>query len=1168
MMRISTILRSLYLSVIICLVPSISCGQSKTDNALLHKFRNPPREYRPETWYHFLGGAVTREGIDQDVEAINKAGFSALHFFTIDSCSQIRDRMTTPQIPILGKEWEENLTALAKGIKKGKTDLVLHSCPGWAMAGGPWTNIRNSMRTITWSETIAEGPKLLELQLPSPPLDDRSFPSAQAASRGEDADYREIAVLAFPTPKGAEVAGIDLGAAQDKQPFELVGEQAYSPYQKLFNGNQFDSITFPETLELQLRAESPQIIHSVFLTARWFSRLLNPKAYLRMNLYISDDGRHWDPLTVLELPHSCWQTKQCPFVFSIAETRTAHIRIVIKWDIAYGHALLEKPKLGEIRFSSRAQLQGWPALAAYGYRNTPMHPITGGGPGNWVDSAKIIDITDKMQPDGTLQWQAPAGKWTLLRIGHRYNGRKNQPVVEGGSGPEIDKMDAEASRHHYQAYVGRMAGKGGILDGSVKGQLLESWECRHQNWTEKFPSHFKQHHGYEIRKWLPALAGYVVNDPNESWAFLCDFRETIDRLICEQFYGEMARLGHRDGINTYSEQSSGDVICGDPLRHYRYVDIPMTEYWFRGYDDFGNLTIRGCDDFFKPIKNAVSAYRLYGKEQVAAESHTQFGVQWDEHPFMVKTRTDDLFAKGINGVVFHTYAHNPLSDKPGHPMNVSIGLPLNRYQTWWPYMSVWNDYHARSQFMLRQGVAVADILAYVGDDLIRIDDLERLDGLGQSYDFDWINRELLEQVKVKNGSLIIPTGARYQMLYLEPGHSLLPSTLELISNLIERGMTLVGCPPTQPATLNPKENAQHDAAALIKKIWGAKTGGPGYREKGRCLLGAGKVLWGMSLEEALAENKVLPAVETVGTDVPLASHQRLVDGRDLFYLANTVPYARRLVVNLRSRQSDPMIFQALNGSVSRPVACQKLSDGRTQLALDFAAAGSLFIVFNFGTPDFKVPASVQPQLNKLLEPGANNTKVSIHTPMAIPLEWTRRADGRCVKWADATISLKGPWKVTLQSPFEDEKPHTFEMSQLQNLAQSEDDRVKYHSGTATYVLAFKCDADWLRDADDVILDLGNVYNIADVIINGNQPAYGLWAPPFRVNVKDALRAGDNLLTVKVTNAWHNRLLADAPLKPEERRTWSTVYPTGQPRPAGLIGPVRLLAGTEYIEPSN
>ena len=1167
-MRISTILSSLYLSAIVCLGPSISCGQSEADDVFLHKFQNPPRQYRPEVWYHFLGGAVTREGIDQDVEALNKAGFSALHFFTIDSCSQIRDRMVTPQVPILSNEWEENLTALAKGIEKGKTDLVLHSCPGWATAGGPWTNIRSSMRTITWSETIAESGKMLELQLPSPPLDARSFPSAQASSRGEDADYREIAVLAFPTPKGAEVAGIDLGASQEEQPFKLISEEANSPYQKLFNGKQFDSITFPETLELQLRAESPQVIRSLFLTAGSFSRLLNPEGYLRMNLHISDDGKRWEPLTILELPHSCWQTKQCSFVFSIAETRTAHIKIVIKWDIAYGHALLEEPKLGEIRFSSRAQLQGWPALAAYGYRNTPKHPIASGGPQNWVALGRIIDLTDKMQPDGTLQWQAPAGKWTLLRIGHRYNGRKNQPVVEGGSGPEIDKMDAEATRQHYQAYIGKMAGKGGILHGSVKGQLLESWECRHQNWTEKFPAHFKQHHGYEIRKWLPALAGYIVNGPDESWAFLCDFRETIDRLICEQFYGEMARLGHRHGIKTYSEQSSGDVIPGGPLRHYKYVDIPMTEYWFRGYDDFGNLTVRGCDDFFKPIKNAVSAYRLYGKEQVAAESHTQFGVQWDEHPFMVKTRTDDLFARGINGVVFHTYAHNPLSDKPGHPMNVSIGFPLNRYQTWWPYMSVWNDYHARSQFMLRQGLAVADVLAYVGDDVIRIDDLERLDGLGLSYDFDWINRELLKQTRVENGSLIIPTGASYQMLYLEPGHSLRPYTLELISNLLERGMTLVGYPPTQLATLNPQENAQHNMAALIKKIWGAKTGGPVSRKKDRHVPGSGKVLWGISLEEALAENKVLPAVETVGSDRPLAWQQRLVDGRDLFYLANTVPYARRLVVNLRSGQSDPMIFQALDGSVSRPVAGQKLPDGRTQLTLDFAAAGSLFVLFESGPPDRKPPASIESRLSKLLEPERCDTKVSVHTPMAIPLEWTRRADGSYIKWFDQSLSLKGTWKVTLQSPFKQEKLYNFEMSQLQNLALSEVERIKYHSGTAIYTLAFKCEADWLRNADEVVLDLGNVYNIADVIINGKQLAYGLWAPPFRVNVRDALRAGDNLLTVKVTNAWHNRLLADARLKPEDRRTWSTVYPTGEPRPAGLLGPIRLLVGTDYIEPSN
>ncbi|MHC4528761.1 MAG: glycosyl hydrolase, partial [Planctomycetota bacterium] len=530
MKRQSTILSSLYLSVIVCLGTSISYGQSKTDNALLHKFRNPAREYRPETWYHFLGGAVTRKGVNQDVEALNRAGFSALHFFTIDSCSQIRDRMITAQIPILSKEWEENLTTLAKGIRQSGTDLVLHSCPGWATAGGPWSKIRKSMRTVTWSETVVDGGKTLELKLPTPPLDKRSFPSAQAPSRGEDADYREIGVLAFPTPKGAEAAGIDLGASQEEPLFKLVSEEPNSVYHKLFNGKQFDSITFPETLKLQLRAESPHIIRSVFLTSRWFSRMLNPKAYLRMNLYTSDDGKCWEPLTVLELPHSCWQTKQCPFVLSIPETRTAHIKIDIEWDIAHSHALLEKPKLGEIRFSSRSQLQGWPGLAAYGFRDTRERPIASGGPGNWVDSAKIIDLSDKMQPDGPLQWQAPAGKWTLLRIGHRFNGRKNHPVVEGGSGPEIDKMDAEASRQHYQAYVGKMAGKGGILNGLVTGQLLESWECRHQNWTEKLAEHFKRHHDYEIRKWLPALAGYIVNDPNQSWGFLCDFRETIDRL--------------------------------------------------------------------------------------------------------------------------------------------------------------------------------------------------------------------------------------------------------------------------------------------------------------------------------------------------------------------------------------------------------------------------------------------------------------------------------------------------------------------------------------------------------------------------------------------------------------------------------------------------------------
>ncbi|MHC4648135.1 MAG: glycosyl hydrolase, partial [Planctomycetota bacterium] len=591
-----------YLSGIACLGASISCGQSETCDTLLHKFQDPPREYRPEAYYHFLGETVARQGVEEDVVALNKAGFSALQFFTVYSCSDIRNVMVTPLVPIFSEGWEGNLTTLAKGIRKSKTDLILHSCPGWATAGGPWSNIRNSMRTITWSEIVVDGGKTLEIQAPTPPLDKRAFPSLQAPSRGDSADCREIALLAFPTPEGAETPGVNLGASQSRPAFKLVGEQADSPYQKLFNGKQFDNITLAKTVELHLKADSPQTIRSVFLTASSFSSMLHPDSYLKMYLYTSADGKQWDRLAVLEVPHDSWHTTQCPYVFSIPETSTAHIKIVIKWQwhIVCGYALADEPVLGEIRFSSRGELQDWPALAAYGFRDNPKRPIVSGWQENWLDSAKIIDLTDKMKPDGTLQWKAPAGKWTLLRIGHRYNGAENNPFVQGGNGPEIDKMDAAATRRHFKAYVGKMAGAGGILDGVVRGQTVESWECHQQNWTEKFPEHFEGHHGYDILNWLPTLTGYVVNSPDQSWAFLCDFRETIDRLICEQFYGEMTRMGRQYGIKTYSEQSSGDVICGDPLRHYKYVDIPMTEYWFRGYDDFGNLTIRGCDDYYKP----------------------------------------------------------------------------------------------------------------------------------------------------------------------------------------------------------------------------------------------------------------------------------------------------------------------------------------------------------------------------------------------------------------------------------------------------------------------------------------------------------------------------------------------------------------------------------------
>ena len=113
---------------------------------------------------------------------------------------------------------------------------------------------------------------------------------------------------------------------------------------------------------------------------------------------------------------------------------------------------------------------------------------------------------------------------------------------------------------------------------------------------------------------------------------------------------------------------------------------------------------------------------------------------------------------------------------------------------------------------------------------------------------------------------------------------------------------------------------------------------------------------------------------------------------------------------------------------------------------------------------------------------------------------------------------------------------------------------RHFSGTATYTTTFagKADAPWM-------LDLGEVETIAEVFVNG-QKVRTLWTPPYRCDIGRLVKDGVNELRVDVTTTWFNRLAYDAGLPENERKTWTISGPKKgtQPKPAGLLGPVKLV----------
>jgi hypothetical protein len=157
-------------------------------------------------------------------------------------------------------------------------------------------------------------------------------------------------------------------------------------------------------------------------------------------------------------------------------------------------------------------------------------------------------------------------------------------------------------------------------------------------------------------------------------------------------------------------------------------------------------------------------------------------------------------------------------------------------------------------------------------------------------------------------------------------------------------------------------------------------------------------------------------------------------------------------------------------------------------------------------------------------------------------------------------TLEGSWEVHF--PPDRGAPEKVILENLSSWSDSLDRGVKYFSGTATYTKAFELSPGQLIEEarSRIWLDLGSVKNLAEVFVNGKSLGI-VWKTPFRVEMKDVLQPGQNLLEVKVTNLWVNRLIGDAQPEVVKPFTYTTrpFYRAASPlQPSGLLGPVRIL----------
>jgi len=783
-----------------------------------------------------------------------------------------------------------------------------------------------------------------------------------------------------------------------------------------------------------------------------------------------------------------------------------------------------------------------------------------------VAKDKMIDLTDKMDTDGKLTWDAPplpdapVAEWTVLRFGHTFTGAKSHPAPATGAGPECDKLSKEGIEANYNGMIGKLVKDVGPLAGkSFTATHVDSWEVGAQNWTPKMRDEFKKLRGYDMMPFLPVLTGRIVDSLDISERFLRDVRQTVSDLLAENYIGHLRTLANKDGLRLSMETYTTPANDQDVANH---IDEPICEFW---WPDGGGL--------YWSVKAMASTAHINGCPVVGAEAFTSDSKErWRAHPATIKALGDRAFCDGVNRFIVHRYAMQPWAEerKPGMTMG-PWGLHYERSNTWWEDSTAWHQYVARCQYVLRQGRFVADVLSLQSEEPMQRFTLLNVPG----YDYDGISPQaFLKDVTVEHGLLKLPSGMSYRLLLLPEGDAMTSRMLDKIQALVAAGATVLGKPPVKAPGLTGYPASDAQVKLLAKGLWS-----PGAVHAA----GPGRVISDKTPVEVLAEMKV-QADFTASR--PLRYIHRSLADEEIYFVANSAPVEVDAVCHFRVSGMRPEAWFPDSGRIE-PISAFEEADGLTRIPLKFEPSGSMFVVFkkyklgtamqivsvkrdgqellDMGTPGKQGATSEAAQTKPATADAGSafdavSREISQNGSYAI-----QTADGqtRQVSLADLPLPLeiKGPWEVRFTPGWG--APKTIEMDPLISWSESSDPGVKYFSGSATYrkVLGIplklvKASTPGTDLSFKTYLDLGKVAVMAAVKLNGKDLGI-LWKPPYRVDITDAVKAGENVLELRVVSLPINRMIGDELLPEDSERKpngtlvrWPQWLQDGKPSPSG------------------
>ena len=1112
------------------------------------EFKKSPSGTGVHTWWHWLDGAITKEGITKDLEAMNQQGIVQATILNVGLFNG-KD-FGVKQVKFDSPEWHEMFLWALEEAKRLGISLGAHNCDGWSTSGGPWITPEFSMKQFVWSKTYVSGADNSAIQLPKP-HSERDF-------------YRDVAVVAYKSKQSTSSFQLAKPVCRINSIIET---------KSLFDGDPSSAIRMNKGDKISFQFEDEFKASQILIHPRKSFTWNDTRNFISgYRLTASRDGKNYRKIAEFEIK-GLNQSVSIEFPLTTEKYYQLEIIDIANIDSYIGFTISEiellmpgeKPlfnstvpnlleKVVSVKASDRLKFES---------SGSPDSSLV-------IPENEIINLTDKMDENGNLLWNVPEGNWSILRFGYTTTAATNGPATAEGTGLECDKMDTAALNVHFKNFPQKLIDNAGQYAGNTfKFILIDSWECGYQNWTGNFPSEFEKNRGYSIINWIPALCGETVGSADMTDAFLYDFRKTIADLVENNYYRHFRDLCHAGKIEMHAEIIYGDANYPplEIIRTNSYVDLPMFEFW-AGHNS--NTFVEYTPS--KPFESfPVFAAAGYNIPVVGSEAYTGM-AHYSESFQDLKSFGDRAFCSGINQMILHSYVHQPFDKRPGMTLG-PFSAHFNRNNAYWQHASEWLNYQTRVQNILQKGTIASNILYYIGDQLPQYLDNPVVNELPFGYRAMACNADMLKNnAIVKDGKIVMNNGTEYGLLILPDTDAMEFGTLQIIAELVKKGANVLGPKPVKPYSMIDLNKNMAGFNEIANNLWGGIDG----KSIHESTWGKGKVFAGLDILEVLNMSGIKPEFFTGSEDYQKLIYIHKKYGTyDIYFVVNQLDESISRECIFAVGIKTPQIWDPMDGSIRLPAVFSS-ENGLVRIPLSFKPKESMFFVFEDRKPENFISKVFSGEEQIFPSPDSASIWRPVPFVSSEGKEFVYSAD------SDDTYTFITSKGKEITKEIRKEQIHEItinegeiifvpgyvaeippvKFSSLKPLTEYEELPVKYFSGNAAYTISFSTPAEIFESGDPLFLDIGKYESTAIIALNGKYLGIS-WMPGTRFDVTELLQK-ENTLEIVTTIIYRNRIIGDFIESGELKNIWTSA-PVEQfldkekpLKPSGLIGPVRII----------